>query len=166
MGITFKQIGSGADVENAERYVTAYLRLFNIPDNLKFLSYSGTPFDRDTVAAWLRDADRAGVAYHTAIDEDGEICGIVCLRANLPTGAELMALVVEAGQRRAGLGGQLLEVAVSQARDQGCIAITATVFADNASMLSLAVKHSFKPYKIGYRTRWDGEDIVYLRRCL
>lgn len=41
-----------------------------------------------------------------------------------------------------------------------------SVFADNKNMLSLVIKNYFKPVKIGYRKRFDGEDIVYLKKYL
>ncbi len=77
MAITFNQIGSKSDLQNAKRYVNAYLRLFNEPGNLKFLSFTGIPFKRETVEVWLRDADASETEYHTAIGKNGKICAFL-----------------------------------------------------------------------------------------
>ena len=53
MYVTLKQVGSASDNQDAILYVNAYLRLFNDPENLKFLSFTGIPFGRETVESDL-----------------------------------------------------------------------------------------------------------------
>lgn len=68
--------------------------------------------------------------------------------------------------RKLGVGQQLVTTAIRQAREKGVKAVDAAVFADNKRMLSLMIKHDFKPVRIEYHKRFDGEDIVYLKKCL
>ena len=166
MAVTFNQIGSESEPQNAKRYVNAYLRLFNEPENLKYLSFTGIPFARETVEAWLRDADASGVEYQTAVGEDGEICAIMVTVNNPIEGYEIFSLVVDAGCRRLGVGSQLIDMAIRKAQEKGFHSVSIAVFADNKRMLSLAIKKDFRPCQIGYRKRWDGEDIVYLKKYL
>jgi ribosomal protein S18 acetylase RimI-like enzyme len=166
MAVTFNQIGSTSDPQNAKRYVDAYLRLFNDPENLKFLSFTGIPFARETVEAWLRDADASGIEYQTAVGDDGRICAIMVTAANPIEGFEIMSIVVEAGCRRAGVGGRLIDMAVHKAKEKGFRSVSVAVFADNKRMLSLVIRNDFRPYKIECRARWDGEDVVRLKKYL
>jgi ribosomal protein S18 acetylase RimI-like enzyme len=166
MDVTIRQIGSHSEPREAERYINAYLRLFNDPENLKYLSFTGIPFARETVEEWLRGADASNVEYHTAFGDDGQICAILCTRSNPIEGFEIMALVVGEACRRAGVGRTLLEVALSTAREKGFRAVSAAVFADNQRMLPLLIKSGFKPCKIEPCARWDGEDIVCLKKIL
>ncbi len=166
MDVTFKQVGSVSDLQEVKRYVNAYLRLFNDPENLKFLSFTGIPFARETVEAWLHDADASRIEYHTAVGEDGEIYAIMVTVANPTEGFEIMAVVVDAGCRCSGIGARLLETAVRSAKEKGFRAVSVAVFADNKRMLSLAINNDFRPYKVEHRARWDGEDIVRLKKYL
>ncbi len=166
MAVTFKQVGSTSDSQNAKRYVNAYLRLFNEPENLKFLSFSGISFTRETVEAWLSEADASGTEYQTAVGEDGEICAIMVTVGNPIESFEILAVVVDAGCRRMGVGGRLIDMAVRKAKEKGFKAVSISVFADNKRMLSLAIRNDFRPYKIECRARWDGEDIVRLKKYL
>ena len=166
MAVTFEQIGSASDFQDAKRFADAYLRLFNDPENLKYLSFTGIPFARKTVETWLCNADAAGTEYQIAVGEDGEICAIMVLVDNPIEGFEILAVVVDTGCRHRGVGGQLIDLAVQKAKEKGFKSASIAVFADNKRMLSLAVKNDFRPYKIEYRARWDGEDIVRLRKCL
>lgn len=166
MAVTFNQIGSKSDLQNAKRYVKAYLRLFNEPENLKFLSFTGIPFARETVEAWLRDADDSGTEYQTAVGEDGEICAIMVTIENPIEGFEILSIVVDAGCRRLGIGERLIDMAVHKAEEKGFHSVSVAIFSDNKRMLSLAIKNDFRPYKIEYHARWDGQDVVFLKKCL
>jgi ribosomal protein S18 acetylase RimI-like enzyme len=161
----YKQIGSASYGQDIAQYVNAYIRLFNDTENLKFLSFTGIPFLRETIEAWLADADQAGVQYIAAI-ADNEIRAILCIRSNRIEGFEIMALVVDVQFRCRGIGSQLLETAAIKAKEYGFKAITMAVFTDNRPMLALAINNGFKPAKIEYHARYDGEDILFLRKPL
>lgn len=166
MALTFKQIGSASDFQDAKRYVDAYLRLFNEPENLKYLSFTGIPFTRETVEAWLRDANASGAEYQTAVSENDEICAILITVDNPIDGFEILAVVVDSGYRRMGVGGILIDMAVRKAKEKGFKSVSVAVFSDNKGMLSLAINYDFRPYKIESRARWDGEDIIRLKKYL
>ena len=166
MAVTFNQIDSKSDLHSAKRYVNAYLRLFNEPENLKFLSFTGIPFTREAVEAWLHDADASGTEYQTAVGEDGEICAIMVTVENPIEGFEILSVVVDAGYRRSGVGNQLIDLAINKAKEKGYHSVSIAVFIDNKRMLSLVIKNDFRPCKIKYHARWDGEDIIYLKKYL
>ncbi len=153
-----------ADGANNCALLEAYLKLFNDAENLPFLSYTGIPFSRELVAGWLADAAQCGIEYYTAVNEDGDIKGIMVTRHHNAENYELFSLVVDRNERHAGLGSALIETAIHKARDNGFKAVDIAVFADNARMLSLVIRHGFKPVRIEARKRFDGEDVVYLRK--
>ncbi len=68
--------------------------------------------------------------------------------------------------RNLGIGGLLLDTAINEAMEKGFKSIEVAVFADNKNMLSLVIKNYFKPVKIEYRKRHDGEDIIYFKKYL
>ncbi len=161
----YKKVNGASSEHDAQQYVEAYLRLFNDMENLKFLSFSGLPFTKETVEGWLRDAERAGVQYVTVV-EDNVIRALLCTRSNRLENFEIMALVVDAQFRRRHIGAQLLEMAELEAREQAFKHVNMVVFTDNRPMLSLAISKGFKPTKIEYHARYDGEDILCLRKSL
>lgn len=71
-----EKIRSAAD---KERFIEAYDRIFNCPDNLRFLSYTGIPFSRGQIADWADNAEQAGVEYFAAAEE-GVVAGILVVR--------------------------------------------------------------------------------------
>jgi hypothetical protein len=165
MNIMIKRVTNSSDLQDSKRYVDAYLRLFNDPENLKYLSFTGIPFERETVETWLRDADASGVEYQTAVGEDGEICAIMVTSANSTEGFEIMGVVVDAGigVRASRLGCWKSLPAEQRKKVQGRFS---RGFADNKKMLALAVKNDFRPYKVEHSARWDGADIVRLKKYL
>ncbi len=44
MNVSYRQIGSASNQKESKLFVEAYLRLFNDPKNLPFLSATGIPF--------------------------------------------------------------------------------------------------------------------------
>jgi hypothetical protein len=67
MNVSYRQIVSASNRQESKLFVEAYLRLFNDPKNLPFLSVTGIPFKRETVETWLREADTSGIEYHVAL---------------------------------------------------------------------------------------------------
>jgi GNAT superfamily N-acetyltransferase len=166
MKLSYRQIGSASNRQESKLFVDAYLRLFNDPENLPFLSVTGIPFKRETVETWLREADAAGIEYHAAVGEDGGIHAIMVVREHPVDAFEVLGIVVEEGYRRMSIGARLLETAVRRAKEKGYRAVSVAVFANNKKMLLLAVQQDFKPVGIEYHAKWNGEDIVHLKRYL
>lgn len=65
-----------------------------------------------------------------------------------------------------GAGGMLLRAAEDNAKEKGFKAIDIVVFADNRIMLPLIIRRGFKPVRMEYRKRFDGEDVLYLKKYL
>ena len=166
MNVSYRQIGSASNQKESKLFVEAYLRLFNDPENLPFLSVTGIPFKRETVETWLQEADASGIEYHVALGEDGCIHAIMVVREHPVDAFEVLGIVVEEGYRRMNIGVRLLETALKRAKEKGYRAVSVAVFANNKNMLMLAVKQDFKPVKMEYHAKWDGEDIVHLKRYL
>ena len=166
MNFSYRQIDSAPGQPDGMQFVNAYLLLFNDAENLPFLSVTGIPFKRETVEAWLRGADVSGVEYHVAAGEDGCIHAIMVVREDPVEAFEVLGLVVEKGYRRMGLGTRLLDIAAQRAKEKGYRAISTAVFVGNKKMLLLAISEDFKPYEIDCHAKWDGEDIVRLKRYL
>ena len=88
------------------------------------------------------------------------------IRYNTVETFEILTVVVDGKSRSKGVGNMLISKALSIAEEKNFKAVDVAVFADNKKMLSLAIKNDFKPVKIENRKRFDGEDIVYLKRSL
>lgn len=159
----FQPAENQADFVNLK---SAYLELANAPDALKFLSYSGQPFDEQILTDWLRNHVAAGVDYFGALDEAGKILGIAVIKSNPVNGFELMGLVVDARQRGRGIGKQLVEHIIGVAQQAGFRAIETAVFADNQPMLRLVIGFGFQPVRMDFHRRYDGMDGVYLKKYL
>lgn len=166
MTINIRQISSSSNKYEVDKFIEAFLELFNDSENLLYLSFTNIPFEKETVQNWISEAGQAGVEYYTAFDENDKIIGILTIRINKVEAFEIMAVVVNSHYRNKGVGRLLIDKAVQKASEKGFKSIDAAVFADNKNMLSLMIKNGFKPYKIENRKRFDGEDIVYLKRYL
>ena len=68
--------------------------------------------------------------------------------------------------RQKGIGKSLINKGVDMAREKGFKALDIAVFADNKAMLILLIKTDFKPIRIESHARFDGEDLVHLKRYL
>lgn len=149
-----------------EKLLDAYLQIWNQEDRRHFLSYTGIPFQEDTVRTWLETHLDSGVRYHVVTDEDEEIIGIAVTQADTVRGFELVGLGVKSKHRRQGIGGELIKHVIDLARQTGYQAVDLKVFADNATMLRLVLSLDFIPVDIDHRQRADGADIVYLKKYL
>ncbi len=160
--MNIEKINGAAD---KERFVEAYDRIFNCPGNLKFLSYTGIPFSRAQIADWADSAKHAGVEYYAAAEE-GVIAGILVVRHNAIESYEILAVAVDPRFQGRGAGRMLLDAGIEIAKDKGFKAVDIVVFADNQRMLTLVIRHGFKPVCMEYRKRFDGEDALHLKKYL
>ncbi|MCE5215067.1 MAG: GNAT family N-acetyltransferase [Methanobacterium sp.] len=152
--------------KNFNELIDAYLELFNKKDNLKYLSLSNMPFDSKTIATFLKNAPMEEVEYYVALSPDDEIIGIAAFESYLIKGFHIIGIVVDDKYRFKGLGKALINKGIEIARKKGFKAIDISVFADNKSMLILLLKMDFKPIKIENHARYDGEDLINLKRYL
>jgi len=144
----------------------AYSKLFNDNDNLSFLSLSNLPFDSNTITYFLKNSYAEEVEYYKAISSDNKIIGISSFESDLVKGFQLIGIVVDTDYRHEGIGRALINKGIEVALEKGFKAIDISVFADNKPMLILLLKLDFKIVKIDYHARFDGEDLIYLKKYL
>lgn len=166
MNIKVKQIGAESEKIDIDRFIDTFLKLFNDEQNLLFLSFTNIPFTREILQNWLIEARQSGVEYYVACEQADNIVGITSVRFSPVESFEILALVVDNRYRNLGIGCLLLDTAINEATEKGFKSIEVAVFADNKNMLSIVIKNYFKPVKIEYRKRYDGEDIVYFKKYL
>jgi ribosomal protein S18 acetylase RimI-like enzyme len=166
MNIIVKQLPGDAQKFMTDKFIDAFLELFNDKDNRIYLSYTNIPFTRESIQNWISQAGQSGVEYYMAYEENGSIAGILTVRFNYIETFEILGLVVGRQYRKKGIGSLLLETAVGKAQEKGFQSVDVAVFADNQNMLSLIIRNDFKPVRMEYRKRFDGEDVVYLKKYL
>jgi ribosomal protein S18 acetylase RimI-like enzyme len=164
--IKVKQICDESEKIDIDKFMDKFLKLFDDKQNLLFLSFTNIPFTREILRNWITEARQSGVEYYIACEQDGNIIGITTIRFNPIESFEILALVVDNKYRNQGVGSLLLETAIGKAKEKSFKSVEVAVFADNKNMLSLIIKNYFKPVKIEYRKRFDGEDIVYFKKYL
>ncbi|MCC5885119.1 MAG: GNAT family N-acetyltransferase [Gammaproteobacteria bacterium] len=153
------------DEEDLEQLLKAYLRIWNSPENLRFLSFTGLPFEASGVSAWFSSRINEGVHYYAA-SIGGALGGIAVVRMDRIRGVELLGIGVEPERKGQGVGTALIEHVVSVARDQGFRALEALVFADNVTMLRLLLSLSFIPVDMEHHRRPDGADLLRMQRMV
>ena len=149
-----------------EKLLVAYFEIWNKEENRRFLSYTGIPFQEETVRSWFETHLDSGVHYHVTVNEGEDIIAIAVTMGNPVRGFELIGLGVESNSRCQGIGGALIEHVIDLAIQEGFQAVELKVFADNATMLRLVLSLGFIPVDIDHRRRMDGADMVYLKKYL
>lgn len=142
----------------------AYLKLFNKEENLKLLSLTNIPLDLKTITSFLKSSSAMEFEYYVAIFPDKGIIGISVFESDLIKGFNILEVVVDSEYREYGVGKSLIGKGIELARKKGFKAIDIDVFSDNKSMLILLLKMDFKPVRIENNVRFDGEDLIHLKR--
>lgn len=150
--------------EDFSKLSDAYSKLLNNENNLLFLSLSNIPFDSHTISAFLKNARAEEVEYYAATSPGNEIIGISTFKSDSVKIYEIIGIVVDVNYQNRGIGKALINKGIEIAREKGFKAVDISVFADNKAMLILLIKMDFKPIKIEYHARFDGEDIIHLKR--
>ena len=129
--INIKQVCADSEKVDIDRFIDTFLELFNDKQNLLFLSLTDIPFTREILQTWIIEARQSGVEYYVASEQAGNIIGITSIRFNLVEAFEILALVVDNRHRNLGVGGLLLETAISKAKEKNFKSVEIAVFADN-----------------------------------
>lgn len=144
----------------------AYLKLFNKKENLKLLSFTNLPFDSNTITSFLKNASVEEVEYYMALSSDNDIIGVAAFENDLIKGFNIIEVVVDIKYRGYGIGNSLISKGIEIAEKKGFKAVDINVFADNKPMLILLLKMDFKIVRIENRVRFDGEDLIYLKKYI
>ena len=144
----------------------AYAKLFNDNENLRFLSLSNLPFDSNTISVFIKNSSAEEVVYYVAVSAENNIIGISAFESDLIKGFDVIGIVVDNDYRHKGIGKALINKGIEVAEKRGFKAVDISVFADNKAMLILLIKIGFKPIKIEYHVRFDGEDLIHLKKYL
>lgn len=152
--------------EDRENLLGAYMSIWNHPDNLKFLSYTQKPFDRENINKFFSNHIEMGVHYYAACNKDKDKCGVAVVGANPLEGFEIIGLGVQANLKNKGIGTELLRFILKIAKDSDFKTVDTIVFADNIVMLRLLLSMGFIPVHMGYNLRADGADTVRMRKTL
>jgi ribosomal protein S18 acetylase RimI-like enzyme len=155
-----------ANRDDLNLLLPAYLKIWNDPENLKYLSITQKPFEEKTVSLWFSNHLIQGGHYYAAIESGNRVSGIIVVKINPIEGFEIFGIGVLPNSKGNGIGTRLLNHAVSVATTQGFKAIDILVFVDNFPMLQLLLSLSFIPIRIDYNRRADGIDILALKKYL
>lgn len=156
--------------EDMEMLVPAYLAIWNHPDNMRFLSLTGRPFEESQVRDWFGQHLASGVRYFGAFDSDSTPAdgpaGILITHADRVASFDLLAIGIRPDRKRSGIGSQLVGHGVDVALNDGYKAVDVRVYAMNAAMLCLVISKGFVPVRIDYHRGPGGEDLVHLKKYL
>ena len=152
--------------EDMDALLGAYMKIWNHPDNLKFLSYTQRPFDEEAINKFFSSHIEMGVHYYAACNKDKNKCGVSVVGANPIEGFEIIGLGVQADLKGKGIGTELLKFTIQVAVDSKFKTVDTIVFADNVPMLRLLLSMGFIPVHMGYNLRADGADTIRMRKTL
>ena len=152
--------------DDKDTLLPVFLKIWNAPENLKFLSTTLIPFEPELVQVWLGNHKDQGGRYFCGLDEHGNILGVMVVKVNPLDGFEIYGLGVLPEQKGNGVGRKLVEHAAVTAENLGFKDIKALVFADNTVMLCLLLTSGYIPVAMEHHKRSDGADAVHLKKML
>ncbi|VFQ44809.1 GNAT family N-acetyltransferase [Desulfoluna butyratoxydans] len=164
--VTIKEFVPQDRPEEKSKLLPVFLEIWNAPENLMYLSPTLLPFEPDVVESWLQHHKEHGGRYFCALDDLGEILGVLVVKVNSLDGFEIYGVGVLPHRKGEGLGRLLVKHAVEVAIFLGFKDVRALVFADNAAMLCLLVRLGFISTAMQYHMRSDGADAVVLKTYL
>ncbi len=164
--IAIRDVDPTAGRAGFERFLAAYLELFNDPRSVQQTRLTLRPYQEDAVRAWLKRVDAEAHRFLTAFDVDGRIVGMQVVALDADDGFELQRIAVRPELRRRGIARALVGHAVKLAAELGYRAADTQVFVDNAPMLTLLVQSGFVPVDMLFNARADGCDMLWLRSTL
>lgn len=154
------------NAEDKSALLPAFLEIWNASENLKYLSFTQKPFDKDIVSAWLDNHKEQGGRYFCIVSKNAEILGIMITKENPIDGFEIYGIGVNPAFKHQDIGRKLIEHAINTAIDLKYKAIDSLVFADNVPMLRLLLSLSFIPVSMDYHKRSDCADTILLRKYM
>ncbi len=131
--------------------------------NLNYLLHTGIMFSDEQSAEWQRSFDPNKKEY-LVIKEEGIVIALAIIFKNNMDNFKLDALVVDENYHRQGIATFLINKTFETAKSLGFKSVETEVYADNQPMLINVISKGFKPIKIDYHKRFDGEDLIILKK--
>jgi ribosomal protein S18 acetylase RimI-like enzyme len=153
--------------DEASRLAHAYLEIWNDPENLRFLSLSGKPFQETQLQGWFSNHVSKGIRYFVACkNNDQEIKGIIIVRGIPTQGMRLGSIGIRPTYKGLGIGKRLVEECVDLTKSDRYRCISTEVFANNFRMIRLLTRYEFTVVKIDYHSGSDGTDFLYFKKYI
>ena len=80
--------------ELKQKFINAFLEIWNSGDSLKFLSFSGQRFTHSQISGWVNDLSESCPIRYLFVEENEEILGIAVIKLDFLDGFELFGLGV------------------------------------------------------------------------
>jgi ribosomal protein S18 acetylase RimI-like enzyme len=164
--VRIKEFVPQDNAEEKEALLPIFLKIWNAPENLKYLSQTMKPFAPELVRIWLENHKDQGGRYFCALNEQNNILGIMVVKENPVEGFEIYGLGILPKHKGMGVGRKLVEHAATVAEEHDFKDINALVFADNTAMLCLLLISGYTPVSMEHHKRSDGTDAVYLKKYI
>lgn len=152
--------------EDRAALLPVFLKIWNAPENFKYLSQTLIPFAPEQVQVWLENHKQQGGRYFCALDGQDNILGVLVVKDDPVEGFKIYGLGVLPEQKGRGVGRALVEHASIVAKERGFKDIKGLVFADNTAMLCLLLTSGYRPVSMEHCKRSDGADAVWLKRFI
>lgn len=146
--------------ELKQKFINAFLEIWNSGDSLKFLSFSGQRFTHSQISGWVNDLSESCPIRYLFVEENEEILGIAVIKLDFLDGFELFGLGVNPAKRCKGIGSALIKQCCEYALKNSFVSIKTTVFADNLRMQRLLMKNEFYPVSMEHGKRYDGMTVI------
>jgi ribosomal protein S18 acetylase RimI-like enzyme len=151
-------------IELKTKFIDAYLRIWNDKKNLQFLSFTGIEFSRTQVEAWVLSLEGTSPIQYLYVEDKDQIIGVAVMQIDPLSGIEILGLGIDEGSKRKGVATYLLNEITDISRNNGFKSIDAKVFSDNKPMLLFLLKNDFVIVDLEHGKRYDGMDIVRLKK--
>ena len=152
--------------EDYDLILPAFLKIWNDPENHRFLSFTLQPFTEEMANFWFRNHLDQGGRYFAVIDEEKTILGLLVIKINQIETFEIMGLAVRPEFKNKGIGSSLIKHTIDLANKMNFRAVDAGLFVDNTAMMRILLSYKFMPTSLKHHARADGTDLLYMKRYL
>jgi ribosomal protein S18 acetylase RimI-like enzyme len=152
--------------DKLEYFVDKFYKLVNLPESVRFISYNLMIMSKERIRSFAEQNDPGYMEYYIDEENDGSISAIAMLKREMFETMEFFFLVVEPEKRKEGIAQKMTDKMIEIAKMEGYSSIDANIYADNKTMLRLAIKNDFIPVNIHHHRRADGIDLVQLKKYL
>jgi len=122
-------------------------------------------FTEKQVKEWNNSSDPDRKEYFFIRENNNVIALAIIIKESIDN-FKLDCLVVDEEHVRKGLASKLMTHIEITASELGFQVIETEVYADNQPMLITVISKGFKPIKVDCHRRFDGEDLIVLKKYL